>query len=64
METALAAFGPERMMFGSDWPVCRVATVYADWVRTVDRFAASLSPTEKRALFAETAIRAYRLNST
>ncbi|HZZ38973.1 MAG TPA: amidohydrolase family protein [Acidobacteriaceae bacterium] len=64
METALAAFGPERMMFGSDWPVCRVATVYADWVRTVDRFAASLSATEKRALFAETAIRAYRLNST
>jgi L-fuconolactonase len=62
METALAAFGPARMMFGSDWPVCRVATTYADWVHTAERFAASLSADEQRALFAETAIRTYRLS--
>jgi L-fucono-1,5-lactonase len=63
METALAAFGPERMMFGSDWPVCRAATPYADWVHTVERFAASLSADEQQALFAGTAVRAYRLNT-
>lgn len=63
LETALAAFGPERMMFGSDWPVCRVAVTYADWVHTVERFAASLSDSEKQALFADTAVRAYRLNT-
>lgn len=63
METALAAFGPERMMFGSDWPVCRVATTYADWIRAVERFAASLSAAEQQALFAETALRAYQLNT-
>ncbi|MGA8529952.1 MAG: amidohydrolase family protein [Acidobacteriaceae bacterium] len=61
METALVAFGPERMMFGSDWPVCRVAASYADWIRTAERFTASLSATEQQALFAETAVRAYRL---
>ena len=63
METALAAFGPERLMFGSDWPVCRVATTYAGWVDTVERFAASLSADERTSLFAETALRAYRLNA-
>lgn len=63
METALAAFGPERLMFGSDWPVCRVAVTYAEWVRTVERFAAALSEDEQRALFAGTAIRAYGLNA-
>jgi L-fuconolactonase len=62
LETALAAFGPQRMMFGSDWPVCRVAVSYADWVRTVERFAASLTEAEQQALFAETAVQAYRLN--
>ena len=63
METALATFGPERLMFGSDWPVCRVATTYAGWVDTVERFAASLSADERTSLFAETALRAYRLNA-
>ncbi len=62
MEAALAAFGPERMMFGSDWPVCRVATTYADWVRIVGRFAASLSASEQQALFEKTAVLAYHLN--
>jgi len=61
MEAALSAFGSERLMFGSDWPVCRVATPYAGWVHTVERFAAPLSADERRALFAGNAVRAYRL---
>ena len=61
LEAALAALGPARLMFGSDWPVCRVATTYADWVRTVGRFSQSLSATERQALFHDTAARAYRL---
>jgi L-fuconolactonase len=62
METALAAFTPARLMFGSDWPVCRVATTYVDWVHAVERFAATLSAAECRALFHDTAAHAYRLN--
>jgi len=61
LDAALAAFGPSRLMFGSDWPVCRVATTYTDWVRTVERFAAPLSEAERRSLFHDTAARAYRL---
>jgi L-fuconolactonase len=61
MEAALEAFTPARLMFGSDWPVCRVATTYLDWVRTIDRFAAALSAGEREALFHTTAARAYRI---
>lgn len=61
LETALAAFGPDRLMFGTDWPVCRVATTYADWVRTVERFTADLSGAERQSLFHDAAARAYRL---
>jgi L-fuconolactonase len=61
MEAALEAFTPARLMFGSDWPVCRVATTYVDWVQTVNRFAATLSSDEREALFHTTAARAYRI---
>jgi L-fuconolactonase len=61
MESALHAFGPTRLLFGSDWPVCRVATTYSDWVRTVERFAQSLSEDERKALFHSNAVRAYNL---
>ena len=61
MEAALGAFTPARLMFGSDWPVCRVATTYVDWVRTVERFAATLSDAEREALFHTTAARAYHI---
>jgi len=61
LETVLEAFTPARLMFGSDWPVCRVAVHYLDWVRTVERFTASLSGAEREHIFHTTAARAYRL---
>jgi L-fuconolactonase len=57
----LAAFGSDRLLFGSDWPVCRVATTYSNWVHTVERFARSLSRDERDALFHRNAAQAYRL---
>lgn len=62
LETALAAFTPQRLMFGSDWPVCRVAVSYAQWVQTIERFAAPLSWNERDALFRRNAVRAYNLS--
>ena len=47
VDTVLAAFGPARTMFGSDWPVCLVASGYARWVETVQRFAAGLTADEQ-----------------
>jgi L-fuconolactonase len=62
LETALEAFGPHRVMFGSDWPVCLVACNYRCWYDVVCRFAASLSPEERASLFRGTAARAYNLD--
>jgi L-fuconolactonase len=62
LETALEAFGPHRLMFGSDWPVCLVACPYRRWHDVVCRFAASLSPAEQASLFGRTAACAYRLH--
>ena len=60
-DVALEAFGPARLMFGSDWPVCLVASEYERWVRCVREFAAELSPAEQSRLMGGTAIEAYGL---
>jgi L-fuconolactonase len=62
LDAALTAFGPGRLLFGSDWPVCRVATTYSNWVQTVERFAQTLSADECDALFHRNAVQAYRLD--
>lgn len=60
-ERALAAFGPERLMFGSDWPVCRLAASYGDVLAAAREVTGGLSPAERAALFAGSARRAYGL---
>lgn len=57
----LAAFGPDRVMFGSDWPVCRLAAAYAEVVDTACALTSCLTATEQAAVFRETAERTYRL---
>jgi predicted TIM-barrel fold metal-dependent hydrolase len=60
-ETVLDAFGPDRLMFGSDWPVCTLAAEYADVLVAALDFTAMLSPDERTAVFAKTATRVYGL---
>ncbi len=60
-EVALEAFGPDRLMFGSDWPVCLVAADYAGWLAAVERFVQPLAPDERNALMGGTATSVYRL---
>ncbi len=62
-DVALEAFGPKRLMFGSDWPVCLLRTGHARWVDTVKQLAVELSETEQADLFANTATHAYHLSS-
>lgn len=61
MEVALDAFGPDRLMFGSDWPVARLAVDYEPWVSLCREFISTLSPHEREAIEGGNAIRAYRL---
>ena len=58
----LEAFGPERLMFGTDWPVCTVACDYRRWVVIVQKFISSLSTSEQEAIFGGNAIKAYNLD--
>jgi L-fuconolactonase len=58
-DTVLAAFGPDRVMFGSDWPVCLLAAGYADVVDLARTLTAGLSESERAAVFAGTAARVY-----
>lgn len=60
-DTVLNAFTPRRLMFGSDWPVCLVATGYTRWVRTVEAAYAKLTVAEKERIFGGTAAAVYEL---
>lgn len=63
VETALEAFGPERCMYGSDWPVCELAGSYAQVHGALVETLGPLSETENAAIFGGTAIRFYGLES-
>ena len=60
-DVVLESFGPDRVMFGSDWPVCLLAATYAEVVETAQTLTAALSLAEQEAVFATTATRTYRL---
>lgn len=60
-EVVLEAFGPERVMFGSDWPVCLLAAEYEQVAGAADELCSGLSDDERAMVFAGTARRAYRL---
>ncbi len=62
-EVVLEAFGPERMMFGSDWPVCLLAGGYEPWLEAVEELLQSLAGSERDAIMGGTATAAYQLNS-
>lgn len=60
-ETVLDAFGPHRLMFGSDWPVCTVAASYSRWFEAVNTLLAGLSVEERDAILGANAERVYGL---
>jgi L-fuconolactonase len=60
-DAALAAFGAGRLMAGSDWPVCLVATEYTRWDRFVESCVTGLAPAERQAILGGTATKFYRL---
>lgn len=61
IDTVLSAFGPKRIMYGSDWPVLLLASDYARWFGTVQNAIAKLSKTEQDRIMGGTAIEAYGL---
>lgn len=60
-ETALDAFGPSRLMVGTDWPVINVACSYTRWWQIITEWLAPLSQTEREQIEGKTAARVYGL---
>lgn len=56
------AFGPDRVMWGSDWPVCRLQAEYGGWHDLAQEFTKDLSTSEQREVFGGSAMRFYRLS--
>jgi len=54
-----ACFGPQRMLWGSDWPVVNLAGGYAKWFAAAEALLTDLSADEKAGVFGENAVRIY-----
>jgi len=63
VEQALEFFGPGRIMFGSDWPVCLLAASYAQVLETFQLLLRDLSDEERAMIFAGNAMRFYQLQA-
>ena len=61
IDTALQAFGPDRLLYGSDWPVCLLATSLPRWISVLERALVGCSQQELRKIFRDNANALYRL---
>lgn len=59
----LSAFGPERVIWGSDWPVMTLAAAYDDWVAATDVLIAGLGKAERAAVLGGNARHIYKLEN-
>lgn len=62
IKVVLEAFGEERILFGGDWPVALLASSYQRWYETVEALTADLPVSVRRKLWAENAMRFYRID--
>ena len=61
LDVVLETFGTNRLMFGSDWPVCLVAASYNEVVDIAKDYFSTLTVNEQEAFFGENAERFYKL---
>jgi L-fuconolactonase len=62
VDVALESFGPDRMMFGSDYPVCLLAASYDRVLESFQEILKSLSDADRDKIFGQNAEKFYRLN--
>jgi L-fuconolactonase len=62
VDHVVACFGPQRLLWGSDWPVVDLAGGYATWFATAETLLADLSPRDKASVFGRNAARIYLSN--
>lgn len=60
-EAILTLFGPQRVMWGSDWPVVNLASTYCEWLAYCRQLVQSFTPGAEKTIFRDNAIRFYGL---
>ena len=60
LDVCVEAFGPSRLMAGSDWPVCLVASTYPQWWSVLSEYFAAFTEQERQHIFGATAIKFYK----
>jgi L-fuconolactonase len=63
-DVVLEAFGPQRLMAGSDWPVCLLAATHQNWFSTLREFISTLSGVEQDMILGGVATHVYSLSET
>jgi len=61
VEHVIACFGWDRVMFGSDWPVCTLASTCRRWFDALEEIVSQAGPVDSEKLFHDNAVRIYRL---
>lgn len=61
VDFTLESFGAERVLYGSDWPVCTLSSSYEQWVNAVESLIGELSESERKMIWGGNAIRVYNL---
>lgn len=61
LDTCVDAFGADRLLAGSDWPVCLVAASHTRWWNLLREYFRTFSSSEQQKIFGENAVRSYKL---
>ncbi len=61
IDHVITSFGWDRVMFGSDWPVCTLSASYRQWVEALDEITRGAGEVKQSKLFHDNALRVYRL---
>jgi L-fuconolactonase len=64
VDHAISVFGPDRIVFGSDWPVCTLAATYDQIIELAEELLGQLSADEQAAIFGANALATYTLDSS
>ena len=62
LDIVTEAFGTDRLMFGSDWPVCLLAASYQEVVALINQYFSTFSSHEKAKIYGENATKFYQLS--
>lgn len=61
LDVVFDAFGPERLLFGSDWPVCKLAASYGEVLQLVEEYIGSYPQTDQEQIMGLNAMKCYKL---